>query len=354
MKYLSLNKFSKLLFLALTATVLFASCFLLGETNTEPEPDPIYGEFYKYPGGRENANGTLTIANAAGLTVLLFTDSVSPSNYIGTVGSNSSIKVKLPEEKFYTIVAVDKETYEEKREQASQFSDFTYYSNSQSFSITVSVSNIFGAGKWVINNNTSYWVSLKKVDQSGEIFAVAAPNAKRVTVPIKFNEAYDFIPHFYKEMKHDGKVIALVESDDIGQANTVWTDEGHPIFITDIGGTEEDAIELPGGDTKPAVFVVNSSNKTVRVYTGMHDQLTNGAAGGDFVLTDGRSQLFTGLEPGTNVNTINFESIAWTERVVVSQDMAMQNNKVYRIVLNGTGSDYSTEVTEEDAEAYFQ
>ena len=188
MKYLTLNK---LLFLVLTVAVLFASCFLIAETEPEPEPDLyplIYKEFYNYPNGRENTNGTLEIKNAMGSPVLLFTDSVSPANYIGTAGSNSSIKVKLPDEKFYTVVAVDKDTYEEKQEQASQFSNLTYYSNSQLFSITVSASNIFGEGKWIINNNTDYWVSLEKSDRSGIIFAVAAPNAKRVTVPIKFNE----------------------------------------------------------------------------------------------------------------------------------------------------------------------
>jgi len=357
MKYLSLNKFSKLLFLVLTATVLFASCSLLGETNTEPEPDPIYGEFHNYPAGRENANGNLTIKNAAGSPVLLFIDSVSPANYIGTAGSNSSIDVKLPEEKFYTIVAVDKDTYEERKNQASQFSNLTYYSNSQSFSITVNASNIFGEGKWIINNNTDYWVSLEKSDRSGVIFAVAAPNAKRVTVPIRFNEGYDFIPHFYKEIKQQGKVIALVESDDIRQADTVWTDENHPIFNTDIGGPDDDAIEPPGEDTKPAVVVTNSSDKTVRVYTGTHNQLlAKGAPGADFALPSGMSQLFTGLDTGTMVNTINFGAPAWEGRVFVSgQDIAMEINKVYFIKLEGSGNNYSATLTDtKDAEEYFQ
>jgi hypothetical protein len=357
MKYLSLNKFNKLLFLVLTAAVLFTSCFLMGGTGPDPEePDPIYGDFYKYPDGRKNANGNLEIKNNAGSPVLLFIDSVSPANYIGTAGGGSSIKVKLPDEKFYTIVAVDKDTYEEKRDQASQFSNLTYYSNSQPFSITVNVSSISGAGKWIIDNNTDYWVSLEKADRSGEVFAVAAPNAKRVTVPIQLNTPYDFIPHFYKEMKQQGRVIALVEVYDNRQSDTaIIIDEKHPFFYTKIGGPDEEAIEPPGEDTKPAVFVTNSSDKTVRVYTGTHNQLTNGtSSGADFALAVGNSWLFTGLEQGTNVNTINFDAIAWSNRVYVSQNMTMSINKVYRIVLSGTGGNYSTTVIEEDAEAYFQ
>jgi len=65
-----------------------------------------------------NANGTLTISNSVATPVLLFTSDVSPENYIGTVGSLSSVKVKLPEQKLYTIVAVDKANWQEKGEQA--------------------------------------------------------------------------------------------------------------------------------------------------------------------------------------------------------------------------------------------
>jgi len=340
MKFFSLKK---TLFLLLTAAILFASC-------EEPRPDPtIYDDFFNYPTGRVNASGTLTIKNSVASPVLLFTDSVSPANYIGTADSLNSIKVKLPEEKFYTIVAVDKATYEEKGDQASQFSDLTYYSSIQPYSMTVSASDTFGAGEWIINNNTNYWVSFKKADQSGVIFAVAAPNAKRVTVPIKLNETFDFIPHFYKELKYQGKVIALVESDQLSGADTVFTTDANPRFHTDIGTD----ITPPSAKIKPAVFVTNSSDKTVRVFTGTNNQLTNGAAGVDFALASGMSQLFTGLEAGTKTSSINFSSIAWTAREYVTQDVTMQIDKVYRIVISGTGSNYTTTVTEEDAEDYF-
>jgi len=352
MKFFSLKK---MLFLLLTAAILFASCVLSESdpddtkpgNNTEPT---IYDDFFNYPDGRINASGTLQIRNSVASPVLLFTDSVSPANYIGTADSLNSIKVKLPEEKFYTIVAVDKATWEEKGDKASQFSDLTYYSNIQPYSMTVSASDTFGAGEWIINNNTNYWVSFKKADQSGIIYAVAAPNAKRVTVPIKLNETFDFIPHFYKELKYQGKVIALVESDQLSGADTVYATDANPRFHTDIGTD----ITPKSANIKPAIFVTNSSDKTVRVFTGNNNQLSNGTSGADFALTSGMSQLFTGLDAGTNTNSINFSSIAWTNREYVSQDMAMQIDKVYRIVLNGSGTSYTTTVTEEDAEEYFE
>jgi hypothetical protein len=337
---------SRILVLALMAAILFASC----DEPEEVSSNEKYKDFYNYPDGRKNATGTLEIRNTVASPVLLFTDSVSPANYIGTAESLNSIKVKLPEEKFYTIVAVDRATWEERGEQASQFSDLTYYSNLQPYSMTVSASDTFGAGEWIINNNTSYWVSFIKADQSGIIFAVTAPNAKRVTVPVKLNETFDYIPHFYKELKYQGRVIALVESDVLSAADTVFTTDANPRFHTDIGTD----ITPPSADIQPAVFVTNSSDKTVRVFSGTNKQLSNGASGVDFALTSGMSQLFTGLEAGTSTKSINFSSIAWTSREYVSEDTTMAINKVYRIVLNGTGGTYSTTVTEEDAEVYFK
>ena len=335
MKYLTLNK---LLFLVLTTAVLFSSCFLF----PEQEEDTIYGEFYNYPTGRENDNGTLRIENASGSTALLFVDSVSPDNYIGTVGSGSSIKVRLPEEKRYTVVAVDKARYEEKGLDAFQFSCITFYSNVQGINITVKAGNTFGEGQWIINNNSGYWVALKNVNGSGDVFAVAAPNAKRVTVPVEFEKSYEFIPHFYKELKQNGKVVEVAEFDDQSQRNTVYTDKVTAIFHTTI----KDPIEPPPAseNIKPAVYITNLSDKTVRVFIGPNDQL---GAEVDFSLVAGRTQLFNKLEPGTNVNTINFEALG--VRFYVTQDMTMQNSKIYRIVLKGEKfPDCSTTVDEED------
>ena len=346
MKYLTLNK---LLFLVLTAAVLFSSCFLF----PQEEEDPIYGKFYNYPKGREDANGNLKINNSVASPVLLFIDSVAPGNYIGTVGSSSQITVKLPEEKFYTIVAVDKAAYEENGAQAFQFSAIAYYSDIK-ISITVKAKNTFGEGNWFIYNNTDYWVLFKNTDGSGDVFAVAAPNAKRVTVPVEFKKSYRFIPNFYKELKKDGKVVALIESDDLSQGDTVYTDKDAPAFTTYIGDPDKkNNIKPPESeDIKPAVFITNSSDKTVEVYLGIHDKLTDPTTGDDFALIAGRSHLFTGLQTGANVNDINFESPAWG-RLYVGGNIAMQINKVYLIVLSGKDGNYSTAVTVEDAEKYF-
>ena len=351
MKYLTLNK---LLFLVLTAAVLFSSCFLFPQ-----EEDPIYGEFYNYPVGREDANGKLLIKNSAAFPVLLFISSVSPDNYIGTVGSLTSINVKLSDEKFYTIVAVDKAAYEEKGAQAFQSSEVTYYSTTQRFSITVSAGNAFGTGQWIINNLTDYWVSFKKADGSGKIFAVAAPKAIRIIVPVELNTPYDYIPYFSKEVKSDGKVVALVEieSDKSSRGSFSIKDANTP-RVTTISDKDIPSIE-ESTNTKPAVFVTNSSDRDVRVYIG-ENQLTNGAPGMDFILAPRESQLFTGLKEGDNVKDINFRSIAWERDVYVTENLPMQNSKVYHIKLDGEIGkggkidNYSTTVTEEDSEAYFQ
>jgi hypothetical protein len=317
------------------------------DNEIEDETPAVYKNFYNYPDGRESSTGLLQIGNSVSSPALLFTDSVLPANYIGTVDSLSTIKVKLPEEKFYTIVAVDKALYEERGDQTSQYSDLAYYSNTQPYSMSVTASNTWGGGTWIINNNTSYWVSLRKSDASGTVYAVAAPNAKRVSVPIQIGQNYDYIPHFYKELKYDGKVIALVESDQLKSADTVATSDAQPTFTTDIVQAT-----IPSASIKPAVLFTNNSDKTVRIYAGAQNQLSNGVSQ-DFALASGITQMFTNnVEAGTDTNSINFSSIAWSNRVYVSQSQVMAINKVYRIVLNGSDP-YTTTVVEEDSSDYF-
>ncbi|MDR2071263.1 MAG: hypothetical protein LBP81_07620 [Treponema sp.] len=67
------------------------------------------GEFYNYPSGRVDPNGRLEIRNTVNSSTLLFNGTLEGGNYIGTIEPLSSVQVKLPEEKFYTILAVDKE-----------------------------------------------------------------------------------------------------------------------------------------------------------------------------------------------------------------------------------------------------
>jgi hypothetical protein len=352
-----------LLVLALTFGLVLAGCNN-GTNGTAGKPSDetstVYNGFYNYPTGREKSGGTLQIRNTVAAPVLLFTSEVSKDNYIGTVGSLSSINVGLPEEKFYTIVAVKKSEYEDKGAQAAQFSDLTYFSNTQPYSLAIQASEMGGAGQWIITNNTDYWVTFMKSDQSGTVYAVAAPRATRIIIPVAFNKSYDFIPHFYRQLKYNGNIVALVEFDDPAQQNTIFTDSQYPNNRTTIGGTGN--INPTGSTIKPAVLFTNSSDKNVRIYLGQNNQLTNGGmVGSDFVVVSGRTFMFSSteddtvkkLEAGVSTSSITFE-IPGQSDVFVSQDITMENNKVYHVTLSGTvNTSYKTTVIEEDASVYF-
>jgi len=346
---------TKLLVLTVMFMVLASSCAIfVDNSDKDKDKDKVptqYKDFYNYPTGRKDPAGTLMITNSVNSPVLVFTSDVTGANYIGTIDSLNSIKVTLPEQKFYTIVAVDKKTWEEKGDQAERFSDLTYFSRTQPFSIRVSPSSMGGGGKWIINNNTNYWVSFKKADQSGEIYAVAAPNAKRVLIPVQIGTTYDVVPHFYRELKYQGNVIALSESDQISQADTVIVRSTTPnlTFTTDIYPAAITSTKI-----KPTIFFTNSSDKTVRVYSGSI-QLSNGGgeASEDFALAGGDYSLFSGVAENTNVNIINFRSIAWDSPKYVTQSMQMKVNYVYKISLSGSGTNFTTSVEEEDAETFY-
>jgi len=109
--------------LALAVVFVFTACDQDDGGKNIPEK---YKNFYNYPDGRKSPTGTLEIKNSVNAPALLFTNDVIGSNYIGTVGSLGSIRVTLQEQKFYTIVAVDKASYEENSAQAGRFSDLTY------------------------------------------------------------------------------------------------------------------------------------------------------------------------------------------------------------------------------------
>jgi hypothetical protein len=342
--------FAPALFLTAAVLLLF-SCDLSGNDGGGEVPE-LYKGFYNYPDGRKDANGLLTIKNSAASKVLLFTGSVEAANYIGTVEGLSSVKVKLPEEKFYTIVAVDQTNYEDKQAQAYQFSNLTYYSNLQPYSMSVSPSELFGAGKWILANRTSYWVALQKVDGSGDNWAVLAPNTLRAEIPIQIGRSFDYVPHFYKELKYQGKVIALVEYDDVRQADTVTTTTEVPTFNTSIGKD----ISLPNANLKPAVLLTNHSDKTVRVFVGQNNQLSPDGTDGDFSIASGSSAMITsGIEAGvTHTTSINFYSPSWDVNEFVKDDITMRKNMVYQITLRGSQRDrYTTSVEEIPAEEYF-
>jgi hypothetical protein len=346
--------FTRMLSLFAAALILL-SCVNSFNNKDDDDGDipPLYEGFYKYPAGRTDPNGTLTIRNAVSSRVLLFTDSVSPSNYIGTAESLNSVRVKLPEEKFYTIVAVDKANYEEKKELAYQFSDLTYYSTIQPYSMSVRPNSLFGAGTWVLANYSNYWVAMQKVDGSGDNWAVLAPNTLRTTIPIQLGVNFDYVPHYYKELKYNGKVIALVEYDDVSQADTVSTSSEYPTFTTSIAKD----VTLPSANLKPAVLLTNNCDKSVRVYMGQNNQLSpSGTAGEDYVMASGWTAMITsGIEADTNTQSINFDSISWTSRVYVSESKVIQKDHVYRIVLAGNPTDgYTTTVEENGSEEFFE
>jgi len=310
-----------------------------------------YKDFFNYPDGRKNPTGTLEIRNSVAFPVLVFTDSVTPANYVGTIDSLSSIRVKLPEQKFYTIVAVDKATWEERGDQASQFSDLTYYSFNQPYSMAVRPTNTYGGGTWYIYNQTDYWVSFKDVNQSGVIYAVAPPRALRFSVPVSIGQNIDYVPHFYKQLKFNGNVIALVESDLTSEINTVVTSQAKPTFYTEIGTD----IKPPSTNIKPAIFFTNSCDRSVRVFSGTNNQLSaiGMIPGADFALASGDDQMFTDLADGAITTSINV-LLPSGDRKWVTANYTMETDKVYRIVLNGNNRDgYTFAVTVEEASKYF-
>ena len=311
--------------------------------------DPVYDGFYNYPTGRVDQNaGRLTITNTIASEVLLFEGKVDKNNYIGTLSSLGSVRIKLPEQKFYTIVAVQKSNYEERRVQAAQFNSLTYYSDTQPYTISVSPSSMWGAGNWVFNNNTNYWVQVRKADLS-QNYAVIQPNAQRVTIPITIGEIYDYSLYFSRELKYNGLIVALVEGTDPKQNNAAQATISNPTYTTPINNIDASA------SIKPSVLIKNDSNKTVRVYYSQ-TQKTNGTPSGDFVVVGGQRQIISGFESGDNTSNINFSAGAWTEgnkQVPAAQGKVMQINKIYEITIPNNEDASQITVAEVDASSYF-
>jgi hypothetical protein len=112
----------------------------------------------------------------------------------------------------------------------------------------------------------------------------------------------------------------------------------------------------PSFELKPAILFTNNSDKTVRAYMQDNQLSPSGTPAGDYVIGSGWTVMITsGIEPGMNVKSINFESLTWSSRVYVDEDRVMSNGHVYRIVLAGnqTGG-YTTTVTEEASEDFFE
>lgn len=320
----------------------------------------VYNGFYNYPIGRTDQNGRLSIKNNSNTEVLLFDGKVEKDCYLGTVNALSSANLKLSEEKFYSIVAVEKSNYEEKAAQASQTSYFTYYSNSTQYNVSVSTSASSGTATWMINNPTNFWAQFVSVSNSGQKYAVVAPKALRVAIPIQPDTLYDYNVVFSRDVRVNGKVIATVETTDYALSNTaVAIAANNYQFNTTVGSDFN-----PSSTLKPCILIRNSMpSATVFVNKGSN-QLNNGVASGDaaLVVPSGVSQIYVGFEEGDNLNSINFENNSWTNtgfgNLWVSDDVVMEAGKVYTITLTGstTGSVDDRKAVlskEEDVSTYF-
>lgn len=345
------------------ATVLFTGCIYNdNSTSTNNNENAgndnnstasgIYKDFANYPNGKENSTGTLTLKNLVNSEVLVFTSSVAPENYIGTIPAASEIKVKLEAGKFYNIVAVQKSAYDEKQEQAAQTTKLAYYSDTQAYRVSVSPENLTGNGKWIFNNFTNYWVSIEHTDNSGETFAVIAPKSQRVCVPMDSNKSYDYKIVYKQELKLKGVTMALIEKSLDYQSDTaVFKESNKYIYTTDLT-LENDTSAYD--NLLPSVKFTNSTGKSLRVYKG-NIQLSNFGAidDEDYVLLGGESAYFTGFEDDFSSAALGFRSVAWSGLKTCTENIKFQKGKVYNVTVTNTGTNaapnFEWSVTEKSA-----
>jgi len=345
--------FAGILVLALVFGVLLVGCDEGGDgggnsNNTTPE---WATGFYNYPAGRvDSVAGRLTIKNTLSSEVLLFYEKVDKANYIGTIGNLGEVRVKMPEQKFYAIIAVQKANYVERKEQASQYHEMAYYSDTQAYTISVSPSSLWGGGIWRFNNYTNYWVEVRKADLS-QNYAVIQPNAKMVNIPIEIGEIYDYSLYYSRDLKYNGMIIAKVETTNPKLDDAVQVNAQNPTHVTDIQNVNVSA------NTKPYVMVINNCSVAVRVFYG-GTQKTNGAPAGDILVPSGQRLLFAGFEPGDLTTNLNFRASSWQTNhryVPESQDMTMASDKVYEVTIPSGAEPAASAitVTEVNASNYF-
>jgi hypothetical protein len=330
--------------------LLLAAALMVGFAGC-PEPDeggggnkipPAYKDFYNYPNGRQDNASLLTVNNSYNSPVLLFHTDFAADNYIGTVGSLGTIKVKLPDEKFYTIVAVDKADFEERRFQASQFSNLTYYSRTQAFDVKVNSGLTSGNRQWVINNNTKYWCKVVSVSSPATVYAVLSPGTIRVTLPLNIGDYYDYEPVFMQEIKYQGRVITMSEFSDRHSGGTTNVDTT-PVYQSNF------PVTLTFSDLKPNVLLINNTGRTVRIFKTKATQLTNGAVGTDWTLGSGSRALVTGFDVGDKTGDIYLWAVGWTDnnqdgfKQVTGSSITMQKDKVYQITVGSEASTFTVE-----------
>lgn len=328
-----------------------------GTDSGNSETPAVYNGFYNYPIGRTDQNGRLTIKNNSNTEVLLFDGKVEKDCYLGTVNALSSTLLKMSEEKFYSIVAVEKSNYEEKAAQASQTSYFTYYSNTTPYQVDVSTSGTSGTATWMINNPTNFWVRFASVSGTAQNYAVVAPKALRVAIPIQPDTAYDYRVYFTKEITFNGKVIATVDTTDPALSNTAVATSANNYQYNTTVGTDFN----PSNNVKPSILIKNNTTDRSVYVRKSNVQLNNGVSSVEGLpVIAGTSQIYVGLEVGDNLNTINFENVGWTDSKLgnlwVEDDIIMEAGKVYTITLTGSLQDRKATVSAvpEDASTYFE
>ena len=343
--------------------LVFAGCKQEENSTLIGNVAEVYRNFYNYPNGRMNANGMLTLKNNVSSSVLVFTDSVSGENYIGTIPALSSIKVKLNAGKFYNIVAVQKSVYEENPILATQTSKLAYYSDIQAYTVGVSADNLTGSATWIFNNNTNYWASVENVNESGETYAVIAPNAKRVSIPVQTNTSYPYKIVYKKELKYNSTTIAVADKTSMAE-NDEASFYNLTRFETDLNGTATKEYD----DLAPTIQFINNSGKTVRVYKGQIQLSDAGIAADDYTLAAGVTAYFTAYYEGeksvtlsgTNSTTLNVSSVAWTGKQNCTESFIFEKGKVYIVIISSnTGEDKANKpvlwtVMEKDAENFFE
>jgi hypothetical protein len=197
------------------------------------------------------------------------------------------------------------------------------------------------SGRWIINNNTGFWVQIKKPDLS-QTYAVIPPYSIRFSVSIALNTPYDYAVYFSKELKYNGTVVATLETTDQSQAGVVQVSDASPAFTTMI-------LAPPAISVDPMALVKNNTSKAVRMYYAGEQK----PLGNDTVIVSGGVVMAGGFESGGNTNRIEFRSPAWEQNKKVLVDMVMLADKVYEITIpaNEEASDIS--VTEADVSAYY-
>ena len=345
-----------------------------GNTDSNVEVDGngtptsgMFKGFYRYKtNGRENEDGTLTITNQLSSSVLVFEGELKPEAFIGTVKGTSSMKVVLSNtEKFETLIAISLKTYsdnyekyktiEAAMEKTPQSQALAYYSNIQSYTVSVSPKNLLGAGTWVFNNNTDYWVDVQCVDNSGTSYAVIAPGSLQVKVPVVLNQSYSAKFVYKKELRLNGKVIAVSDVSYQAQNEDFMLEEGDTVKTTDLSANANDLTNK----VNPAICFINNTDKGIRVYNGDTLLSNYGSQNTDYVLNSGKTAMFTGLTASSTLAQLKIRSSAWTGAQSFSgNSQTLALGKVYVVTVSGnTKTDATIDLTwtveEKDGAEYY-